>query len=1190
MSLIKKLLTLDFDLNGLLPNIKQEIRIRRQCREIINSGLFDKVYYLKLNPEVDRAGFDPVRHYVLHGFQEGRNPSGSFNTQFYSEAYPEVGISGLNPLLHYLRYGKAEGRLTMPRDVILTDVMEAGQYSTSYSEKDELALQGQIRIIRESRFFDESYYVKFNQDVREKGADPLDHFCRVGWKEMRNPGPDFDVQYYLSSNPDINQMGVNPLWHYLIYGHKENRLTKEVKIDEKELINKADFGDIENINIDGIKMKVAVVCHLYYLDLVDEFLGYFRSFNIPFDLYITTSKENEDILKEVFTSNLKNSKVQVFSYGNTGRDIGPFIELLKTQLDKYQFVCKVHSKKSIHNVNLRNWRSFLIGNLIGNASIINRILFEFHHDKKLGIVFPVIHPYLVKIKLDKGWGKNSTETAKKYFAGIDFEKYKDDFGFPAGSMFWFRPSSLDLLKDSSISINDFGEIGSRTDSTLAHTIERLFGILPVEDGYHMKKVYFPQSIRTISIKPDNWLKGSKTILFISHDLFQAGAEMILLNIVRWFKKYTAFNVHVLSVRYGGDGGKLLDKFKEVSSVFIWEELLKTLNEEESVSYLKEKIGRIDLIYGNTIQSPRLYPFLADEGLPVITHIHELEESIKKYTSQQAMDKMKKYTSLFIPCSGPVKDNLNKNHQIPDDKMHLVYEFIEPSEGKIIDSSILRKGIGLNEENVNVWGCGAIYWRKGVDIFIETAKRLRESGVDNFHFYWIGGNYWTEDTGKYGDWYVWEKYITNNHLDPYITFLGEKDNPKHFYQSGDIFYLPSREDPFPLVCLEAAECELPIVCFNEAGGMPSFVKEDAGSVIPFVDIKAAAREVEYLIRNEEVRNKKGMTAREKLLKNHITDITVPGILNLCHREMKGNPLITVIVPVYNQAGFIKERVESILNQTFRDFEIIIIDDCSTDESHEIASGYEYHPAVRILKNDKNTGSVFKQWQKGVELARGKFLWIAEGDDVADPALLETLLPAFNDPGVNLSYCASHGMDKDGNIRHEHYIKTGHYNGLSFQMDRWLDDYTENGLDEIKNALSVRNTIPNASAVLMRTASVGQINFEKCIDFRCAGDWFAYVSILNEGKIHYSAKHLNYHRLHAESVVGTSKSVIEHTVPDYFKMHKFIIEKYSLQKNTISKMTSSVTQGLRNLWPQCNDEEFTYFYDHNFLLELYERKSN
>ena len=93
-----------------------------------------------------------------------------------------------------------------------------------------------------------------------------------------------------------------------------------------------------------------------------------------------------------------------------------------------------------------------------------------------------------------------------------------------------------------------------------------------------------------------------------------------------------------------------------------------------------------------------------------------------------------------------------------------------------------------------------------------------------------------------------------------------------------------------------------------------------------------------------------------------------------------PLVSVIIPNYNYARFLTERIDSVLSQTFQNFELIILDDCSTDNSREVIERYRSNPKVsHIIYNQSNTGSPFAQWEKGLSVARGKYIWVAEADD-------------------------------------------------------------------------------------------------------------------------------------------------------------------------------------------------------------------
>ena len=114
------------------------------------------------------------------------------------------------------------------------------------------------------------------------------------------------------------------------------------------------------------------------------------------------------------------------------------------------------------------------------------------------------------------------------------------------------------------------------------------------------------------------------------------------------------------------------------------------------------------------------------------------------------------------------------------------------------------------------------------------------------------------------------------------------------------------------------------------------------------------------------------------------------------------MVSVIIPNYNHDKYLDVRIQSILNQTYQDFEIIILDDCSTDNSKAVIERYRDNDHVsHIVYNEKNSGTTFKQWEKGIELAKGDLLWIAESDDSCDCNFLDSLIPKFENMHLSQS---------------------------------------------------------------------------------------------------------------------------------------------------------------------------------------------
>jgi glycosyltransferase involved in cell wall biosynthesis len=223
-------------------------------------------------------------------------------------------------------------------------------------------------------------------------------------------------------------------------------------------------------------------------------------------------------------------------------------------------------------------------------------------------------------------------------------------------------------------------------------------------------------------------------------------------------------------------------------------------------------------------------------------------------------------------------------------------------------------------------------------------------------------------------------------------------------------------------------------------------------------------------------------------------------------------VSVIVPNYNYAHYLPGRLRSILTQTYRPSEIIFLDDCSSDESLEVASTLLGRGGIpfRIISNERNQG-VYHQWLRGIAEANGELVWIAEADDDCSPRLLETLVPTFANSNVVLAYTQSTQVDDQGREISPDYL------GWTDDVHRtkWRQPYVRPGVEEIRDSLIIKNTIPNVSAVLMRKPNLAPIEAE-LLALRNAGDWLVYIHLLERGDLAFVPESLNYHRRHGRSV--------------------------------------------------------------------------
>ncbi len=240
-----------------------------------------------------------------------------------------------------------------------------------------------------------------------------------------------------------------------------------------------------------------------------------------------------------------------------------------------------------------------------------------------------------------------------------------------------------------------------------------------------------------------------------------------------------------------------------------------------------------------------------------------------------------------------------------------------------------------------------------------------------------------------------------------------------------------------------------------------------------------------------------------------------------------PTVSVIVPNYRHGRYLRQRLESILSQSEKDFELIILDDASTDDSCAVIAQYLHHPRVRFIANEINSGDPFSQWNKGADVATGKYLWIAESDDFAESDFLEALLDsARRNPTAGIIYCQSDLVDSDSRLTG---TLAAHYDGLD-APGRWNSDHFALGPQEVVQFLLLRNTIPNASACLFRTDVYRKIG-GATKGYKLCGDWMTYVRMLQCSDIAFCSRTLNHYRVHAETARNSSERAVLESVETY-----------------------------------------------------------
>jgi glycosyltransferase involved in cell wall biosynthesis len=382
------------------------------------------------------------------------------------------------------------------------------------------------------------------------------------------------------------------------------------------------------------------------------------------------------------------------------------------------------------------------------------------------------------------------------------------------------------------------------------------------------------------------------VLFISHDASPTGAPFLLLHLLRWLRGNVKLDFEIVVA----NAGPLQAQFAELAPVVVVQQLsnslvgraaaslrsyrLKRITDELMLRYALGR-NRFGLIYSNTLVNGVLLERIPDQKCPLVSHVHELERAIQRYTTPRTLSCTLRRTSQFIAGSRAVAKNLIDNHAVDPAKLEVVHEFIPTprAEGpkSVGSKQRLRSELGISPKAFVVGAAGTMDWRKGYDLFIPLALSVfRSRPLLDAQFIWLGGA-WDRDVR--GD----IRYdLQKLGIESRVHFIAHRPDYLDYMDIFDVFCLTSREDPFPLVALEAASLEKPVLCFADAGGAPEFVENDCGFVIPYLDLTGMSARIIELIENPSLRDELGRHGRAKVLERHDVEVVAPRIMNIIER--------------------------------------------------------------------------------------------------------------------------------------------------------------------------------------------------------------------------------------------------------------------------------------------------------------------
>lgn len=615
------------------------------------------------------------------------------------------------------------------------------------------------------------------------------------------------------------------------------------------------------------------------------------------------------------------------------------------------------------------------------------------------------------------------------------------------------------------------------------------------------------------------------VLIVGHDANQNGAQTLALELGRCLRQCFGVEVNYLL----NEAGPLQSAYETIGTTIV----SPFDGEDFSITVRSLRKDGYNCAIANTTASGLSVPVLKREGITVTSLIHELPNLILSHNLEVHARLIADNSDHVVFPAKVVQKGFEKVIDGVIESAEILPQGlynVAVAETSREDNGV-REELGLPQSTRLILGVGYADFRKGIDRFVSTALSVCNSNPD-YAFVWVGDTdhritTWLEDEVSAAD------------LSDRVLIIGHRSNPSRYFAAADLFYLSSREDPFPSVVLEAFASGLPVVGHKGCGGCDTLISRH-GKLVDAIDPLAAPSAILEALAIAENERVEAETARRKEISENFQFETYA--FRLLQKLVPELPTVSVVVPNYNYAPYIGERLHSIFDQSHPIREVIVLDDASSDNSVQLIqeSSAAASRKIQLHVNDINSGSPFPQWCRGVELAKGDYVWIAEADDVATPDFVSRLVRRMEQVGSDIGFCDARQIDESGSPLGESY--RNYINEVEPEI--FYTTFDMDGVEFLDRFLSVKNIILNVSGVLFRrNALLAAIDLvgQELPSFKVAGDWRLYLEICAQGgTVSYLKDNMNVHRRH--SLSSTHSLNARTHIEEIQKIHK-LARKYA-----------------------------------------------